>query len=130
MAGAKKRRQKYLRKTKAELVDKLEALERELTKQKRTGGGKDDEPAIPLFESEALFQVFVDNVPAAVYVRDIEKDGPIPRSAADAFVRMLAPLAPHLAEELWQQLGATDSISAEAWPEADAGLGSEQPSFD
>ncbi len=72
MAGAKKRRQKYLRKTKAELVDKLEALERELAKQNRTGGGKDDETAIPLFESEALFRVFVDNVPAAVYVRDIE----------------------------------------------------------
>ena len=72
MTGAKKRRQKYLRKTKAELVDKLEALERERAKQKSTGGGKDNESAIPLFESEALFRVFVDNVPAAVYVRDIE----------------------------------------------------------
>ncbi len=55
-----------------------------------------------------------------VLARDIEKEAPIPRPAADALVRMLAPLAPHLAEELWERLGHAGSVSAAAWPEADA----------
>src|ERR1700754_2436859 len=31
----------------------------------------------------------------------------VPRAAAEPLVLMLAPLAPHLAEELWQRLGHT-----------------------
>ena len=30
---------------------------------------------------------------------------------------MLAPYAPHLAEELWQQLGETESVHISQWPE-------------
>ena len=32
---------------------------------------------------------------------------------------MLAPFAPHLCEELWEQLGHTDSVFASRWPEFD-----------
>jgi leucyl-tRNA synthetase len=32
---------------------------------------------------------------------------------------LLSPFAPHLAEELWQQLGHSASIFAEQWPDAD-----------
>ncbi len=40
----------------------------------------------------------------------------------DILVRLLAPVAPHLAEELWQKLGHTASIVRAAWPEADPEL--------
>ena len=55
-----------------------------------------------------------------VFVRDVEKDAPIPREMAEQFVLLLAPLAPHLAEELWQQLGHAESLVRAPWPVADA----------
>jgi leucyl-tRNA synthetase len=33
-----------------------------------------------------------------------------------ARVAMLSPFAPHIAEEMWQQMGNTDSVSKSAWP--------------
>jgi leucyl-tRNA synthetase len=54
-----------------------------------------------------------------VFVRDIEKDGPITRALAEAFVLLLAPLAPHLGEELWQRLGHAESLVRAPWPIAD-----------
>jgi leucyl-tRNA synthetase len=42
----------------------------------------------------------------------------VPREAAEAFVLLLAPLAPHLAEELWQRLGHAESLAYHAWPVA------------
>ncbi|NRA01599.1 MAG: leucine--tRNA ligase [Myxococcales bacterium] len=55
-----------------------------------------------------------------VFVRDVEKPDPIPRTAAGVFTRLLAPFAPHLAEELWRALGNPESISAEPWPEPES----------
>jgi leucyl-tRNA synthetase len=43
----------------------------------------------------------------------------IPRSVADSFVLLLSPLAPHLAEELWQHLGHAESLAYAPWPEHD-----------
>jgi leucyl-tRNA synthetase len=54
-----------------------------------------------------------------VFARDIAEDGPPPRAALDAFVRMLAPLAPHLGEELWRALGHAESVAHAPWPEPD-----------
>jgi leucyl-tRNA synthetase len=42
-----------------------------------------------------------------------------PRAVAEPLVLMLAPFAPHLAEELWRRLGHTDSLAYEPFPEAD-----------
>jgi leucyl-tRNA synthetase len=42
-----------------------------------------------------------------------------PRSCIESFVLLLAPLAPHLAEELWQALGHTKSLAYEPWPAYD-----------
>ena len=39
--------------------------------------------------------------------------------AIDTLVRLLAPFAPHLAEELWEQLGHRDSVFRASWPAAD-----------
>jgi leucyl-tRNA synthetase len=54
-----------------------------------------------------------------VFVREIAEDAPLPRAAAETFVRLLAPFAPHLAEELWVRLGRTPSLAWQPWPEAD-----------
>jgi leucyl-tRNA synthetase len=54
-----------------------------------------------------------------VFAREIAEGGPPPRAALDAFVRMLAPLAPHLGEELWRRLGHAESVAHAPWPEAD-----------
>jgi leucyl-tRNA synthetase len=53
-----------------------------------------------------------------VFARDIGSGGPVPRAAVEAFVRLLAPFAPHLAEELWEKLGHPPSVALAAWPEA------------
>jgi leucyl-tRNA synthetase len=57
-----------------------------------------------------------------VFAREVAKDAPLPRQAAEAFARLLAPFAPHLAEELWERLGHAQSIAHASWPEADAAL--------
>jgi leucyl-tRNA synthetase len=44
----------------------------------------------------------------------------MPRACAEAFVLLLAPLAPHLAEELWERLGHGVSLAYHAWPVAEA----------
>lgn len=46
------------------------------------------------------------------------RDG-VPRSAAEPLALMLAPLAPHLAEELWQRLGHDSSLAHGPFPVAD-----------
>jgi leucyl-tRNA synthetase len=38
---------------------------------------------------------------------------------AETFAQLLAPFAPHIAEELWQQLGHSESIHTSTWPEHD-----------
>ena len=39
--------------------------------------------------------------------------------AVDIYLRMLAPVCPHIAEELWQRLGKPYSIHTQAWPQVD-----------
>jgi leucyl-tRNA synthetase len=46
----------------------------------------------------------------------------VPRSVAEPLVLMLAPLAPHVAEELWSRLGHEQSLAFEPFPEADPAL--------
>ena len=43
----------------------------------------------------------------------------IPRELAENLTLMLAPFAPHLAEELWARLGHTKSLARRPWPEFD-----------
>jgi len=49
-------------------------------------------------------------------------DGSVPREVAEPLVLMLAPLAPHVSEELWARLGHRDSLATEPFPEADPAL--------
>jgi leucyl-tRNA synthetase len=51
--------------------------------------------------------------------------GKLPRAIAEPLVLMVAPLAPHIAEELWARLGHRESVAREAFPEADPALAAE-----
>lgn len=42
-----------------------------------------------------------------------------PRAAMQSFVLLLAPFAPHIAEELWEILGNKKTLAYEAWPKWD-----------
>ena len=43
----------------------------------------------------------------------------IPKEYVEGFVKLIAPIAPHMAEELWEKLGHTETITYEAWPTFD-----------
>jgi leucyl-tRNA synthetase len=53
-------------------------------------------------------------------------DGPgagvVMREGLEVAVRLIGPMMPHLAEELWQALGHDRLLAEEAWPEADPAL--------
>lgn len=51
-----------------------------------------------------------------------EVGGPVYREALETLVRLVAPMMPHLAEELWRRLGHQDLLVSRPWPEADAAL--------
>lgn len=55
-----------------------------------------------------------------VYVNHLSRLKEVPKSAAEALVLVLAPYAPHIAEELWSILGHSDCIANAQWPEFDA----------
>ena len=50
----------------------------------------------------------------------------VPRDLAEPLVLMVAPLAPHVAEELWQRLGHPASLAYEPFPQADPSLAAEE----
>jgi leucyl-tRNA synthetase len=52
--------------------------------------------------------------------------GGLPRQLAEPLVLMVAPLAPHLGEELWTRLGHTQSLTYAAFPVADEALAADQ----
>jgi len=49
----------------------------------------------------------------------VQGGGGLPREVADPLALMVAPLAPHVAEELWARLGHADTLTYEAFPQAD-----------
>ena len=50
------------------------------------------------------------------------RDTATPREVAEAIVRMLSPLVPHVAEELWTRMGGDGSVIRASFPEAEAAL--------
>jgi leucyl-tRNA synthetase len=51
-----------------------------------------------------------------VLVNELTKAEIRPRHVLDPLVLLLAPFAPHIAEELWHQLGHAKSLACEPWP--------------
>ncbi|MFJ8264362.1 leucine--tRNA ligase [Peribacillus asahii] len=54
-----------------------------------------------------------------VFINDCYKAEALPKEYIEGFVKLLSPVAPHIAEELWAQLGHTESITYETWPAYD-----------
>ncbi len=55
-----------------------------------------------------------------IFMNALQKSDIFPIPMAEKFCCLLSPFAPHLAEEIWQQvLGHKDTISYESWPEYD-----------
>jgi leucyl-tRNA synthetase len=54
--------------------------------------------------------------------KQLTATGSVPREAVEPLVLMVAPLAPHLAEELWVRLGRSGGVSRVAYPVADPEL--------
>ncbi|HEX2952293.1 MAG TPA: class I tRNA ligase family protein, partial [Armatimonadota bacterium] len=50
------------------------------------------------------------------FVNEVTKAQARPRAVLEPFALLLAPYAPHLAEELWAALGHTESLTYEPWP--------------
>ncbi|MDN5446837.1 MAG: leucine--tRNA ligase, partial [Lactococcus lactis] len=54
-----------------------------------------------------------------IFVNAVNKAKVLPLEYASGFVQLLAPFAPHIAEELWVKLGNEAGISYVAWPTFD-----------
>ena len=52
-----------------------------------------------------------------IYVNENFKEELLYRKVFEPFVLLLAPYAPHLAEEIWERLGREPSVSRQEWPE-------------
>lgn len=54
-----------------------------------------------------------------VYINEGYKQKQLPKEQVEGFVKLLAPIVPHLAEELWEKLGFTGTIAYQTWPTFD-----------
>ena len=54
-----------------------------------------------------------------VFINDGYKQEKINRDYIKGFVKLLSPIAPHIAEELWEKLGGETTITYEEWPTYD-----------
>ncbi|MGE7603383.1 leucine--tRNA ligase [Peribacillus sp. NPDC097675] len=54
-----------------------------------------------------------------VFINDAYKAETLPKEYIEGFVKLLAPAAPHISEELWSKLGHSESIAYGTWPAFD-----------
>lgn len=54
-----------------------------------------------------------------IFVNEMYKQPSRPRQVLETFILLLAPYAPHHAEEIWERLGHTESLAREPFPTAD-----------
>ena len=57
-----------------------------------------------------------------IFINHMNKQADRPKSVIEKFVLILSPFAPHIAEELWQKLGRTNTLAYEKWPAYDPEL--------
>lgn len=57
-----------------------------------------------------------------VFINDCYKANEIYKPYIEGFVKMLAPIAPHICEELWSKLGHNETITYQPWPTFDESL--------
>ncbi len=54
-----------------------------------------------------------------IFVNEFSKNDIFPKEAADKFIVILAPFAPHIAEEIWSKMGHSKSITFATYPNFD-----------
>jgi leucyl-tRNA synthetase len=54
-----------------------------------------------------------------IYTNELEKQEQASQEEYEMLLKLLAPFAPHMAEELWHELGHSTSIHTEPWPQYD-----------
>lgn len=54
-----------------------------------------------------------------VFVNEAYKVDDLPVEYMEGFVKMIAPIMPHMAEELWSQFGESETITYQPWPTYD-----------
>ena len=54
-----------------------------------------------------------------IYTNTLEKRGGVTKDEYEALLKLLAPFAPHMTEELWGTLGHSESVHATPWPAYD-----------
>ncbi|KMN43560.1 leucine--tRNA ligase [Bacillus sp. LK2] len=54
-----------------------------------------------------------------VFINDAYKAETLPKEYVEGFVKMIAPVAPHIGEELWSKLGSNETITYASWPTFD-----------
>jgi leucyl-tRNA synthetase len=97
----------------SELIgDRSESLERDL--HKTIKGVTNDFERMAFNTAISKLMVFKNKA--------LEDPNAVTRSQAKRFVLLLAPLAPHLAEELWSRLRNANSLAYEAWPAYDEAM--------
>ncbi len=57
-----------------------------------------------------------------IFINEASKLNEVPKAMWSDFVKLIAPYAPHLGEELWEKLGNTESVSYAQWPTYDEAL--------
>ena len=55
-----------------------------------------------------------------IFVNNLEKQTAVSQEEYEILLKLLAPFAPHITEELWSILGHEDSIHLQPWPEHDS----------
>jgi leucyl-tRNA synthetase len=86
-------------------------------------GGTDDLDGFHYNRAVARLYELSNEIGAYVSAGDGDAARPwVLREAFETLVRLIAPMAPHLAEEMWQRLGHETLLVDMAWPEADPAL--------
>ena len=57
-----------------------------------------------------------------ILINEFAKEEEIAQEDFETFLKLLSPFAPHIAEEIWQQLGHNKSVFTEKWPQFDKNL--------
>ncbi len=54
-----------------------------------------------------------------VFINEAYKQDVLPKPLMEGFIQLLSPVAPHIAEEIWEKLGHTETITYSSWPAFD-----------
>ncbi|WP_408007295.1 leucine--tRNA ligase [Pseudalkalibacillus sp. A8] len=54
-----------------------------------------------------------------VFINEAYKQDVLPKTLMEGFIQLLSPVAPHIAEEIWEKLGHTETITYSGWPTFD-----------